>query len=258
MKGMSEAKASMPQGGGDFIRHVRLYDDQESAVIRFLTEADEVFYGPFHRIRKVSNKGVQWYDTEFCVEELGKPCPVCREEDSSPSTMFLAWVYQYRQFLAQDGDKRTSVKHNGIMRFAEETSEPRLLKCSVMHTSTIEMRLARYGTLNDRDYEWIRTGPRGTTRPIYVLEPTEGAAVGPLSAELLKMKKSLPTLTDVALKKVQTIDGKERAPQGRPRVVDTTAREMLSEPVAPVVEAEEKIEETPDSFYDDPFKGADY
>jgi hypothetical protein len=201
----SEAAAGMPTGGGDFIRHLRLYDDQESAVIRFLSDVDDVFWGNFHRVMKRSQKGVTYYEPVFCLEELHQSCPYC-QEDISMSYMFLAWVYEYRQFMALAGEGRERITWNGLVRFKEEIGEARLMHYSHMHKGSIDMRVQRYGNLTDRDYEWIRTGVKGTNRPTYILEPVEGTIVA-LPPDLEKLRGTLPKLEDIALGRVRSLDG---------------------------------------------------
>ena len=144
------------------------------------------------------------------------------------SYMFLAWAYEYRQFMAQAGQGRERVEWNRLVRFREEVNEPRLMHYSHMHSGSIDMRVQRHGTLVDRDYEWIRTGVRGTQRPTYILEPLDQS---PMPPELEALRASLPRLEDVALGRVRTLaDGGRRAPARRgQQVVDVPPAEAESE-----------------------------
>lgn len=223
IKQLSEATANMPTGG-TFFKHVRLYDDQESAIIRFLTEADEVFWGPFHRVMRHTQKGVQYWENVFCVGELGQTCEYCRE-DSSVSIQFLAWVYQYKMYHAKQVEGSRQVDVNGLIRYEEENNEVRLMRYSHMHKGGIEMRLQRYGSLTDRVYEWIRTGVRGTNRPTYMLEPVGDPTEMP--AELAELAKSLPDLEDIAMGKVRSLDGKTSDGQKLTRTATPSANKQV-------------------------------
>lgn len=252
-KQMGEATAGMGTGG-EFIKHVRLYDDQESAIIRFLTEAEDVFWGPFHRVKKRTSAGREWWDSVFCLEELGQACELCREEISA-GTQFLAWVWQYKMYHAKQVEGSRQVDVNGLIRYEEINDEPRLMRYSHMHKGSIEMRLQRLGTLTDRDYEWIRTGPRGTNRPTYMLEPVGDPTE--LSEKLVLLRKELPALEDIAHGKVRTLDGqavgekKTAAPRANKQVVDTAEageKEEAPEQPAEVTQEREEGDFDPDDM----------
>ncbi len=75
------------------------------------------------------------------------------------------------------------------------------------------MRANKYGTLLDRDYEWIRSGEKGSKRPQYMLEPSDDGKE-PMPKELVTIATGLPDLEDVALGRVETLDVKKDVPYG--------------------------------------------
>ena len=193
--------------------HVRLRDDGESCKLRFLTDADEFYYEWFHRVEV----GGKYQGDKICVQSaLGESCKLC-EQGAKSSMLFLAWVYEYHHDYPEPGDRRVRVISEGSRTvYREEVNEARLLKASGMHKGSIKMRFERFGTLLDHDYEWIRQGVKGTTRPVYLLEPVEKT---PLPKELADLCASLPDLEDVAFDRV------EKAPK-RERVGDSFEAEM--------------------------------
>lgn len=202
---MPKGLTSIPDGGGGrggLVFHVRLRDDGESCKLRFLTDADEFYYEWFHRVEV----GGKYQGDKICVQSaLGESCKLC-EQGAKSSMLFLAWVYEYYHDYPEPGEKRVRVSEGSRAVYREEVNEARLLKASGMHKGSIKMRFERFGTLLDHDYEWIRQGAKGTTRPVYLLEPLEKAK---LPKELADLYASLPDLEDVAFDRVEKPEPKK-------------------------------------------------
>jgi len=83
---------------------------------------------------------------------------------------------------------------------------PRAQRKASTHTLDNGSQAHSFGTLLDHDYEWIRQGAKGTTRPVYLLEPLEKAK---LPKELADLYASLPDLEDVAFDRVEKPEPKK-------------------------------------------------
>src|SRR3990172_565835 len=164
----------IPQGGGGgsgSIWHLRLVEDAESASIWFLTEYEDFFWERFHRVERDGKYAGQ----AICVASaFGQDCRRCNEGDNA-RTEFLCWVYEMNHDFPTPGQGRVPTKINNGKRtvYRKEVNEVRLLRASVMHIAAPKTRAERLGTLLDRPYEWIRSGEKGSLRPVYMLEPLD-------------------------------------------------------------------------------------
>ena len=203
-------------GGGDFIRHVRLLNDREACVIRFLTDRPDFFLGEFHRIMD----GGKFKGMKICVKcELGQACKLC-DDDDRPGTQLLGWAFEsYHDYPekpshVKDSDlEEVQVGRRTVLR--EDVSEPRLWRYSIMHFNSLEYQFDEEGTLVDREFKWARVGEKGSMRPTYILKP---AAPSKAPKELRELAESLPDLEDVAFGKVESLNGEakdEPAPKTR-------------------------------------------
>lgn len=194
-------------GGGDFIRRVKLADDKESCRIRFITDGDEVFWDFFHRIMK---KG-SFAGFEICVNEaLGQVCDICDEggEGAKKSKQVFLWVWELDHDYIEEpkGVECEEVKVGRRTVYRAEINDVRLMQYSTAHKSGINRQFDRLGTLLDHEFEWVRDGEKGTTRPTYMLEALEKNKA---SKEMHEAAESLPDLEDVALGKVQSLSDEE-------------------------------------------------
>lgn len=201
-------------GGRNFIRHVRLRDNGEFCRLRFLTEGDEIFLERFHNVKNSGGGGPRWA-TKICVNSaFGQACEYCEQAEAdergpvgSARTEFLAWTYETLHFYpnkpAKVETKAATVGSNKM--YVEEVNEPRLLRASVMHRGPIKARMERHGTLLDRLFDWIRDGEAGSMRPTYTLEALDKEK---MPKELSELAASLPDLEDIALGKVERLDGR--------------------------------------------------
>lgn len=193
---------------GQFIPYLRLKDDQESAKIRFLTDADSVYYDRFHNIKKKSSKGKDFWTNEVCPVTIGKVCPQCEtaaeSEDNSlwPRDQFMVWIYIYYIDHANSGKGREEIQLGTLTRYRQHVNGFGILMASTMHGGALTTAINRRGTLVDRDYEWIRSGPKGSNRPTYGLEAFDTAA---LAEDIVAKAALLPDLEDVAFRKVEKL-----------------------------------------------------
>ncbi len=230
-------------GGGDFIRNIRLINDRESCVIRFLTEHDDFFWERFHR-NMVSG---DFRGFKVCVKSaLGQACILCDDGDKA-GTQFLGWVQElYHDYIdnpsfVKDEDleevqvgKRTVLRH--------QVNEPRLIRASIMHFDPIQYQYDEEETLLDRDFKWVRIGKKGSKLPTYILKP---GSTSKLPKDLRELAASLPDLEDVALGKVETLSEggtEEEKPKTR----------KVGKKTPPGMEDDEEEKEIDDPF-GDPF-----
>lgn len=205
--------------GGSFIRQVRLRDDKESCVLRFLTEYEDIYWERFHRVMEND----QFKGMTVCVNSaLQQACKHC-EEGKRPSTLFMAWAYVYTQDYTSKPQRafgeieKVEVGRRTVYR--EQINEVRLLQASISHFDGIDLRYDRVSNITDRDYEWVRVGKTGTKRPSYSLEPIEGGKTQ-LSDVIVELRDALPDLEDVALGKVTSLgdDSESQQKSERPAV----------------------------------------
>lgn len=203
------ADGDIPQGGGGGggIWHLRLLDDGESASIWFLTEYEDFFWERFHRAEDANGK---YKGQQICVSSaLGQDCQYCDNGDN-PRTEFLAWVYEMNHDFPTPTKGAVSTKVGNGRRtvYRKEINEVRLLRASVMHIAAPKTRAERLGTLLDRPYEWVRGGEKGSTRPVYMLEPLDKEA---MPGDVKALIAGLPDLEDVAFGRVDKDEAKAKS-----------------------------------------------
>ena len=214
-KGIGDIPDPVGGGGGDFIRRVKLADDKESCRIRFITDGDEVFWDFFHRLMK---KG-SFAGFQICVNEaLGQVCDICDEggDPAKKSKQIFLWVWEIEHDYIEEpksGDYE-EVKVGRRTVYRADVNEVRLMQYSTAHKSGINRQFDRLGTLLDHDFEWVRDGERGTTRPTYMLEALEKCKP-PKGMD--EAAEGLPDLEDVALGKVQSLGDEEEEEKPRRR-----------------------------------------
>lgn len=197
-------------GGGDFINRVLLFNDQEFAEIRFLTEFDEMYWEWAHRYQTVvGNAGRTIWQTRVCPKQNGQECGRCADGQVA-ARVFWYWVYVYNFYWQDPGEKRTQVKVGPtLVRYKEEINMPHLLERSMGSHSTIETQLNMIGNLTDRKYRWIRQGARGDQKTTYAMHPHEQEA-SEMPDELKALLPTLPDLEAVAFGRIEKWDsGKE-------------------------------------------------
>ncbi len=210
------------RGGGDFIRHIRLLNDREACVIRFLTDRPDFFLGEFHRVLD----GGKFKGMESCVKsELGQACKLC-DDDDRPGTQLLGWAYErYHDYsekpphVKDDDLEEVQVGKRTVLR--EDVNEPRLWRYSIMHFNSLEYQYDEEDTLVDREFKWARVGEKGIMRPTYILKP---AAPSKLPKELRELAESLPDLEDVAFGKAESLNGDAAEEKPKTRKTGSVAK----------------------------------
>ena len=196
------------QGGGDYIKTIRLIEDGESCRIRFLTDKDDIFFEWQHRKMEQG----QFRGFQVCPDSAFKqPCDDCDSGDDKrrAQLQFFAWVWEYSHDYAQDKEGREPIKIGRKTLYREVVDEIRLMRYAGAHKTGLEFRADTLGTLIDRDFDWIRAGSKGTRTPTYMLEPVEGTQGSP-SSEIAGCITELPDLEDVAFSRVTSLNKTEK------------------------------------------------
>ena len=171
---MPRGLTQMSEGGGGKskqnagFKRVMLYDDGESSKLRFLTDADEMYFDWFH---KYADPGDKWpTKRRICLRSaLNAPCEDCDNE--LPSVYeWMAWVYVYTQNLGKAGDGRTPVTVGRRTYYQENCNEVRLMRYASFHKASVKAQYERLSTLLDYEFEWIRQGGEKDNKVSYVLE----------------------------------------------------------------------------------------
>jgi len=204
---------------GNFIRNTRILTDGEFCKIRFLTDVDEMYFEWQHSVRDAQGN---FRGYKICPSSaFNQECDDCKSGNNSASLQFFGWVWEYNHTYTEPGDNRTSIKEGKRTVYREDVNAVRLFRYSNFHKASLEMRANKYGTLLDRDYEWIRSGEKGSKRPQYMLEPSDDGKE-PMPKELVTIAAGLPDLEDVALGRVETLDvNKKDVPYGEEEKVIT-------------------------------------
>ncbi len=202
-------------GNGDFIRHVRLLNDRESCVIRFLTEYEDFYWEEFHRVME----GSQFKGMKICVNSaLGQACVACNDGDKA-GTQFLGWVQElYHDYI----DKPSHLKDEDLeevqvgkrVYLREQVNAPRLMRASIMHFNPIKFQWDEEDTLMDREFKWVRIGEKGSKRPSYILK---AGGESKLPKDLKELAASLPELEDIAFGRVETMGGEATKEEDAPK-----------------------------------------
>jgi hypothetical protein len=142
-------------------------EDGESAMLRFVTESDEIISADFHSYKEMTPDGERTR-TKYCPRD--RACQKCAEGNATKELIFIwAWVY-YILHLAQNPalDKNpAAIKWERVMvgtkgYYKEIINEFRVFRTGIgkdnKYRSALISFAQDYGTFLDRDYRFTRTG----------------------------------------------------------------------------------------------------
>ena len=209
---------------GDFIPYFWLAGHNDIARIRIVSshEADQaeklgvpsvMVTAPFHRHQMTSRSGVRYYTNTMCLKDIDADgilhgeCNLCdQEEPVARYDQFMLWVWVYYLLHpnADEAKKWEEVQVGQQIMYQETLNKFMIWQDGFRARQSLEARLDRNGSLTDRDYERTRFGAKGgqVSYEFLPLEPTA------MPAHILEAAQALPSLIDVAEKKVRTMDGK--------------------------------------------------
>ena len=234
----------------------------EGALIRFLTEPDEVISAEFHTIKEMTPRGDR-YTKKYCSQD--ETCKYCAEGLTTGEMLFL-WTYCYyilhkQQNLRLDNDsnaeKWTRVKIGEQIFFKEDIMTFRVFRTGpgkgYVYKNTLIKYADEYGTYLDRDYKWTREGAEKDTTA-YALIPKDPK---PITSELKNLIKTLPDLAKVVSGEITSfeqvkdeVEEIEEEAEGAPeeiRIVEESVEESKPK-VKPKKAVEKDIEDEEDVF----------
>ena len=159
------------------------------AFIRFLTDVEDVYWHRFHRIPQRSRMGKTYSQWKYCAVEDEGDCKYCsldplvdKNDVRIPRTRFFFWVYVkgiLHKSPAKDGSWK-EIKYAGDTYYKEEKNRVQIFETGPGQGGATEAKLKnwakRFGTLTDRDYEWVRQGTE-VSDTSYDLIPVEKKTV---------------------------------------------------------------------------------
>ena len=193
----------------DRILYVQLQDG-ESAMLRFVTESDEIISADFHSYKEMTPNGERTR-TKYCPRD--RECQKCAEGNATKELIFIwAWVYyilHVAQNPALDKDpaatkwERIMVGGKGV--YKEIINEFRVFRTGIGKDNKYRGALISfaqdYGTFLDRDYRYTRTGKELKTS--YDIVPQNPKPIDPnIQAKIA----SLPSLEKIVTGEVYTWD----------------------------------------------------
>ena len=180
------------------------------ARVRFLTDANEVYWAYFHSVKSMTRLGKTYSRWVYCdkTADPDADCEKCKKVDlessevSFPRFRMFFWVFlkNIQHIKKDDKELWKAIKRlgkSGKTFYEEEVNLPLVLETGPGNQGYIEERIKtwadKYGTLCDRDYEWSRKGEK-MEDTVYDLIPMDSEEFE-LSEEL---KDSLIPLENVA------------------------------------------------------------
>lgn len=183
----------------------------EIAHLRILSDAPDIKSGLFHGIPRTTAKGSIFTDSIFCTMPEAE-CQYCLSEDPdirSRKVKLYIWVYVYYILhkKAPANVEVEEVKRAGLKFFKENINAVRYIRTGEGWGSYISNKFIqlyqKYGTLLDRDYEWIRQGET-MANTVYDLLQDDAS---PISPEIQEVMSKLPPLEKLVRGEPVEIEG---------------------------------------------------
>jgi hypothetical protein len=187
LKGLEEILEKTQEVGnltdGERIRRLTLRDG-ESALIRFISDGNDVVKAYMHNLEKDTPRGRKFV-WQYCTKNDTDSCPECSGGGKAKGMLYL-WVYVYTIMHRgqnpeldnnPDADRWSPVKVGNITYYKEDVNTPRIFSLSVGRANVYQNKLIGFwqenGTLTDRDYKFSRMGSKLDTT--YDLIPKDKA-----------------------------------------------------------------------------------
>jgi hypothetical protein len=209
-------------GKGDWINQVKI-GDGDIAVLRFITDGDNLIRAKFHNITKMTPKG-EWKVPTYCTIEDTGVCQHCSAGDVPYNTMNL-WSYVYYILHKVQNPKIEAgstagiwpqVKHGKKVMYKEEVNAFKWFRTKYGYQGRYKLLFIKYndkfGTLVDRDYTWSRNGSSKTDTN-YDLDPQDKKPIDP---EIATKAKDLPDFGNVVSGKVRLFSQAKETSQADP------------------------------------------
>ena len=187
----------------------------ETAVLRFLTDKDEVISAPFHNVEEMTPNGKK-YRKKYCTMAEKNTCIWCSQANQVREYIFL-WSYVSNIFHkvqnpalegTQEAQRWERVKVGPAFFYKEAVNGPMIFRMSPGKGGTNKSALIgfanEYEGLCDREYKWSREGA-GRDDTKYTLTPKDKTNLEDLSELISK----LPLLSDVVTGKIKSFSQEE-------------------------------------------------
>jgi len=183
----------------------------EIAHIRILSDAPDIQTGLFHRVARQTPSGKTFTEEIFCPMP-DKECQFCLSENSdirSRRAKIFIWVYLYYILHKKpiQGVETEEVSRAGMRFYKETVNNLRYIRTGEGWGGYISSKFIqlyqKYGTLCDRDYEWIRQGD-SMTNTVYDILPEDPT---PIPDEVKKVIEKLPPLSKLVKGEPIEFDG---------------------------------------------------
>jgi hypothetical protein len=207
-----EAQAS---SGKNRVRWLQIKEG-EVALLRFLTDKEDIIQAEMHSAKKITPKG-EYYIKVYCKMQDNQPCEHCAG-GLSKGPMYFLWAYVYEIFhkaqnpkLAQypDADKWERVTVKDVPYYKETVNGPMIFRTGPGKDQKYKNMLVNfsdeYGTLCDRDYKWLRTGGSKETTDYSLISKDPKK----ITKEVVEVRDSIPELGDVVSGKVNSLSSEE-------------------------------------------------
>ena len=206
-----ESQEAAAIGSGDWINTLKIKDG-DVALVRFVTDKDELIRAKFHSVKKVTPRG-EFTVPVYCTFEDTGMCPNCASGNAPYNTMNL-WAYVYYILHKSQNPNIQAGSNEGIwaqikqgksILYKEEINAFRLFRTKFGYQGRYRQMFVdfakEYGTLCDRDYSWSRVGATNKNTNYNLMPKKESQFEVPQGTMSIT---DLPNLGDVVCGKVRT------------------------------------------------------
>lgn len=206
-----ETQETAAISSGDWINILKIKDG-DTALIRFITDKDELIRAKFHDVKKITPRG-EFTVPVYCTSEDTGICSNC-SAGSVPYNTINLWCYAYyilhksQNPKIQAGSNEgiwSQVKHGKGILYKEEINAFRWFRSKFGFQGRYRQMfidfVKEYETLCDRDYSWSRTGATNKNTNYSLMARKEGKLILPDGVMSIK---DLPDLGDAVCGKIRT------------------------------------------------------
>jgi hypothetical protein len=225
-----------------FIPELRLFEDEDIAVIRFLT--DDPLDVDFHTVVDESiSKAPQYH---YCTKGETGDCELCNQGVGNIKRMIMFWVYVYKVLHArsdQEGKWASTTSPSGKKTmYQEDINTVKLFRYSFGKGRYLWDELSdaheQFGTWKDRDYLFKRRGAPRDPNTMYKITPL--ADKSPMRKDISDLIGKLPALESIAKGVATSIDIQSVSHQEKS---DTKAQAQKNAPASkPKAQVKAKVE----------------
>ena len=206
-----ETQETAAIGSGDWIKTLKIKDG-DIALLRFVTDKDNLIRAKFHDVKKVTPRG-EFNVPVYCAFEDTKMCPNCSSGLVPYNTVNL-WAYVYYILHKSQNPNIQAGSNEGIwpqakqgksILYKEEIGTFMWFRTKYGYQGRYRQMFVdfanEYNTLCDRDYSWSRAGATRTNTNYSLMPKKEGKLVLPDGVMAIK---DLPDLGEVVCGKIRT------------------------------------------------------